>query len=207
MEEKSMRIIKSIMLMSFLGSSYLLGNLPGEGQTESGVKPVIAGSSNNGSLEYAYVFVHPNNTVRIAAENLNEKGEANITFSSNGPMTPGITHELGTAEIVLKNAGVYQVNYIAVATLLNTPENSGAEARIALFLNGQRVEETEILIPPSSQIFRGVSVNDKCSTSMQAIITINAGDALTVKYLGSNACGGFLAIAHHSMIIKQLASD
>lgn len=195
----------------------------------------------NVSLEYAYVYIQPDRTVRLTAENLNEKGEGNIPFDGNGPMTSGITHVLNSSEIVLTKPGVYKVNFMGTAAL-NKPSNislilsfGGTEPTIALFLNGQRVEGTGIFVPhkrivtvqsrsiiPQGGPIRMVGggdnykieplnlvLDDKCPISTQAIITVNAGDILTVKWNGRKLVNGeFLDILPNtSIIIKQLAAQ
>lgn len=154
--------------------------------------------------------------IRLNKEDSNK--EPNISFDSNGPMTSGVTHVLGSPDIILKNAGVYQVNFMGIATL-NKNSNSfimAGEIRptIALFLNNKRVEGAGTSVIPYKKIVTvqelnigqtNIVLNDNCPISMQAIITVNAGDILTVKWHGINLVNDSLDImSNTSITIKQL---
>jgi hypothetical protein len=97
------------------------------GSTVVQVRPVPPGPAGNtgpagpgGISEYAYIYSTVGKTVAI---------EANVTFDSNGVLSPGITHSTttDTDQIVLVNSGTYKVAFSV----------SGTEpSQMALFVNG-----------------------------------------------------------------------
>lgn len=72
--------------------------------------------------DYAYVFNTAAQTVAEGAE---------LTFSSNGPLSGTITHTAGTAEITIGKTGVYLVSFTV------SPE---AESQISAYKNGTVIE-------------------------------------------------------------------
>ena len=56
--------------------------------------------------------------------------EADVLFDSNGVMTPGIVHILGTSQIIVNVPGDYEVTFSVSGTEPN---------QFALFLNGTEV--------------------------------------------------------------------
>jgi hypothetical protein len=119
--------------------------------------------------------------------------DAPIVFDTNGAgaMTPGITHAPGTASITILNAGVYKVAFSV----------SGVEpSQMALFLNGSPVPGTVYGSGAGTQQNNG-----------QAIFTIAAGDALTVRSYTSAAAVGLQTLAggtetnvNASIVIEKL---
>jgi hypothetical protein len=131
---------------------------------------------------YAYVYNLGAQTVPI---------EADIPFDSNGVITPGITHAPGTGEIAFASPGDYKVTFSV----------SGTEpSQMALFLNGSPVGGT----------IYGSGAGTQQNTG-QAILTIAAGDSLTVRNHSSSAAvglasniGGTQANVNASVLIEQL---
>ena len=140
-----------------------------------------AGSS--GLSQYAYVYNLAGQTVPL---------EADVTFDSNGVMTPGITHALGAAGITLASAGTYMVTF----------STSGTEpSQMALFVNGTLVPGTVYASGAGTQQNNG-----------QAIVTVAAGAVLTVRNHTSSAAvglatpiGGTQASTNASVAIEKLA--
>ncbi len=118
--------------------------------------------------------------------------EADVTFDTNGVLTSGITHATGAAGIALVNAGTYKVTFSV----------SGVEPnQMALFVNGSLVPGTVY----------GSGAGTQQNTG-QAILTIAAGDVLTVRNHTSSAAvtlqtlaGGTQANANASVAIEKLA--
>jgi hypothetical protein len=119
-------------------------------------------SDINKSLEYAYIY---NETADLTA-----KVGASVTFNSNGTMSRGIKHIENSSEIVFERAGVYQITFLGIT------RNETTYSSLALFLNGVLVKGTMYRIGSSGQTLEHRTV--------QAIITINAGDKLTVRNAG-----------------------
>ena len=119
--------------------------------------------------------------------------EANVPFDSSGVLSPGITHSTttNTDQIVLANAGTYKVAFSV----------SGTEpSQMALFVNG--------VLVPGTIYGSGAGTQQN---SGQAIITIGAGDVLTVKNHSSSAAvtlasniGGTQAVSNASVLIEKL---
>ncbi len=118
--------------------------------------------------------------------------EADVTFDTNGVLTPGITHAPGVAGITLTTAGTYEVTFSV----------SGTEpSQMALFVNG-------ILVPGTVY---GSGAGTQQNTG-QGIFTAPAGAVLTVRNHSSSAAiglatpiGGTQASANASVVIEKLA--
>ncbi|MEK5070485.1 BclA C-terminal domain-containing protein [Sporosarcina sp. FSL K6-1508] len=146
-----------------------------------------AGSSSTpgttcGLCEYGYIYNLSPQTVPI---------EADVLFDSNGLMTPGIVHILGTSQIIVNVSGDYEVTFSV----------SGVEPnQFALFLNGAPITGTVYGSGAGTQQNNG-----------QAIISIAAGDALTLRNHSSAAAvtlqtlaGGTQTNVNASIVIKML---
>jgi len=135
-----------------------------------------------GLSEYAYVYNVGAQVVPL---------EADITFDTNGVLSPGITHAPGTDEIALVNAGIYKVVFSV----------SGVEPnQMAVFLNGSLVAGTVY----------GSGAGTQQNTG-QVILTIAAGDVLTVRNHTSSSgvtlqtlAGGTQTSTNASVSIEKL---
>jgi hypothetical protein len=106
---------------------------------------------SEGILEYAYIY---NTGLQVVAI------EAPVLFSNTGVITAGITHAPGSAQIAIGSAGDYKVDFSV----------SGVEPnQFALFVNGAAVAEA----------IYGSGAGTQQNTG-QAIITLSAGDVLTL---------------------------
>lgn len=140
-------------------------------------------AGSNGLSQYAYIYNLGGETVPL---------EADVTFDSNGVLTPGITHALGGAGITLTTAGTYEAAFSV----------SGTEpSQMALFVNG-------ILVPGTVY---GSGAGTQQDTG-QAIFIAPAGAVLTVRNHTSSAAvglatpiGGTQASANASVVIEKLA--
>ncbi len=118
--------------------------------------------------------------------------EADVTFDSNGVLTPGITHVPGAAGITLTIAGTYETTFSV----------SGTEpSQIALFVNGTLVPGT----------IYGSGAGTQQNTG-QAIFVAPAGAVLTIRNHTSSAAvglatpiGGTQPSSNASVVIEKLA--
>jgi hypothetical protein len=118
--------------------------------------------------------------------------EADVTFDSNGVLTPGISHALGVAGITLTTAGTYEVTFSV----------SGTEpSQMALFVNGTLV--------PGAVYGSGAGTQQNTG---QAIFIAPAGAVLTVRNHTSSAAvglatpiGGTQPSSNASVVIERLA--
>jgi hypothetical protein len=136
-----------------------------------------------GLCEFGYIY---NLTPQVIAL------EAAVLFSSNGVITPGILHTLGTSQIIVNTPGVYEVTFSVSGTEPN---------QFALFLNGSPVAGTVYGSGAGTQQNNG-----------QAIFAIPAGGVLTLRNHTSAAAvtlaptiGGTQAPVSASIVIKMLA--
>jgi hypothetical protein len=117
--------------------------------------------------------------------------EASVTFSHNGFGTAGLSHGLGSSDIVFANQGVYKIGYSVSGTEPN---------QFALFVNG-------VLIPESVY---GSGAGTQQTTG-QAILSIQANDSLTLVnhssaaavILAANA-GGTAQNVNASILIQRV---
>lgn len=138
---------------------------------------------SNGLSQYAYIYNLGLETVAL---------EADISFDSNGVMTPGISHTPGNAGIGIVEAGTYAVGFSV----------SGTEpSQIAIFLNGTLVPGT----------IYGSGAGTQQNTG-QAIVVVPAGAVLTIRNHTSSAAiglaapiGGTGASSNASVVIEKLA--
>ena len=153
--------------------------------TQGAIGPTGAtgAAGSNGLSQYAYVYNLTARTVPI---------EADVIFDSNGVMTSGITHALGTAQIAIVNAGDYKVTFSL----------SGTEpSQMALFLNG---------ILAAGTIY-GSGAGTQQNTGL-AILAIGAGDTLSLRNHSSaaavglaSAIGGTQANTNASVAIEKVS--
>ena len=124
------------------------------------------GPAGSGGLsDYAYVY---NVGAQVVAL------EADVSFDSNGVLTPGITHSLGGTGITLANAGDYKISYSVSGTEPN---------QMALFVNGTLLTGT----------IYGSGAGTQQNTG-QAIVAIGAGDILTLRNHTSAAAVGLASV-------------
>jgi hypothetical protein len=118
--------------------------------------------------------------------------EADVTFDSNGVLTPGITHAPGAAGVTLTTAGTYEVTFSV----------SGTEpSQMALFVNGALVPGTVY----------GSGAGTQQNTG-QAIFVAPAGAVLTVRNHTSSAAvglatpiGGTQPSSNASVVVEKVA--
>jgi hypothetical protein len=141
------------------------------------IKPLLSGLS-----EYGYIYNLIAETVAI---------EADITFDTNGLITPGITHAPGTSSILITTPGNYEVTFSVSCVEPN---------QFALFLNGALVAGTVYGSGAGTQQNKG-----------QALLTIAAGDVLTLRNHSSASAitlqtlaGGTQTNVNASIVIKKL---
>ncbi|OAB40162.1 BclA C-terminal domain-containing protein [Paenibacillus antarcticus] len=117
--------------------------------------------------------------------------ETDIIFDTNGILSPGITHDLGTAQIVVSISGKYEISFSVTSVEPN---------QFALFLNGSLVMGTVYGSGAGTQQNNG-----------QAIIVLTTGDVLTLRNQSSAAAVGLQTLAggtqtnvNASVILKKL---
>ncbi|MFC0332719.1 stalk domain-containing protein [Paenibacillus sepulcri] len=136
-----------------------------------------------GLSQYGYIY---NVSAQVVAIN------ANVSFDSNGVLTSGIVHAPGTSQLIVTDAGTYEVAFSV----------SGVEPnQFAIFINGALAAGTVYGSGAGTQQNNG-----------QAIITLAAGDALSLQNYSSAAAvtlqtlaGGTQQNVNASVIIKKLS--
>ena len=138
--------------------------------------------ATGGPAEYAYVYNLGAQVIPI---------EADVTFDTNGALTPGITHAPAPPKSAILAAGTYSVTF----SISSTPPS-----QVALFVNGAMVPGTVYGSGAGTQQNNG-----------QAIFTVSSGDVLTVRNHTSSAAIGLQTLAggtqqnvNASVLIKQL---
>jgi hypothetical protein len=101
--------------------------------------------------------------------------ETDVIFDTNGFLSPGITHEPGTAQITVSNSGKYKVTFSVSSVESN---------QFALFINGAMVTGTVYGSGAGTQQSNG-----------QAIIALASGDFLTLRNHSSAAAVGLQTLA------------
>jgi len=148
----------------------------------TGEKGDTGATGASGFGEYAYIYNLAGTTVPI---------EADVEFDNTGEKTDGITHAPGDPGIGFTVAGTYKITYSA----------SGVEpSQFALFLNGELVE--------GSIYGSGAGTQQNVG---QVIVTIGAGDVLTLRNHSSSAAvtlqtlaGGRQQNTNASVAIEQV---
>jgi hypothetical protein len=137
---------------------------------------------SGGLSDYGYVYNLGGQTVAL---------EADVVFDSNGPLSAGITHGLGAASVTILNAGDYKVTFIVTGVEPN---------QFALAVNGTAL---------AAAIYGSGAGTQQ--TTGQAIITMAAGDVLTLRNHTSAAAvtlqtlaGGTQANANASVVVEKL---
>jgi hypothetical protein len=135
-----------------------------------------------GLPQYAYIYNTTAQTVAVGADAI---------FDANGVLTSGITHTLGTSQVVIHNSGNYEVTFSVSATEAN---------QMALSDNGTAVLGT----------IYGSGAGTQQNTG-QAIVALDAGDLLTLTNHTSastitlpSLVGGSQAEVNASLTILQL---
>ena len=136
-----------------------------------------------GLSQYAYIYNV--NLITIAIE-------MDIPFSSNGVMTPGITHSPGFPSISVLNPGDYEINYSVSCSEPN---------QFCVFVNGSPIPESLYGSGAGTQQNNG-----------QVIVTLNANDVITLRNHSSssavilaNLIGGTQVTVNASIMIKLLS--
>lgn len=151
--------------------------------TIPGVTPIVP-AATCGLCEYGYIYNLSAQVVPL---------ETDTIFDSTGVTTTGITHTPGTAQIFVTNPGDYEVTFYVTALEPN---------QFTLFLNGSPVPGTTYGTGAGTQANPG-----------QAIITLTAGDSLTLRNHTSAAAvtlqtlaGGTQINVNASIVIKMLST-
>jgi BclA C-terminal domain/Collagen triple helix repeat (20 copies) len=143
------------------------------------------GASGSGLSQYGYIYNQAAQVVAI---------EADVTFNTNGILTPGITHTAGTSQIDITSAGDYKVTFSV----------SGVEPnQFALFVNGA---------PATGSVYGSGAGTQQ--TYGQAIIALAVGDVLTLRNHSSAAAvtlqtlaGGTQTNVNASIILEKLQDE
>jgi hypothetical protein len=134
--------------------------------------------------QYAYIYNQSTQAVAVGDD---------VTFDSNGAMTPGITHATGTAGITLLNTGTYLVSFSVSGTEPN---------QMALFLNGALVDGS----------IYGSGAGTQQNTGQVIVVVPAGGEVLTLENHTSSApvtlatvVGGTAPNVNASVSIEKLA--
>jgi hypothetical protein len=138
----------------------------------------------DGLSDYGYVYNEGAQTVPI---------EADVAFDSNGVLTPGISHAPGSTQLEVTTPGDYKVSFVL----------SGVEPdQMSLFLNGAPLAGTVYGSGAGTQ-----------QTNGQAIVTLGAGDVVTVRNHSSASAvtlqtlaGGTQTNVNASVVIEKLGT-
>jgi hypothetical protein len=152
------------------------------GTNGTGGSTGATGATGAGISQYGYIYNEDAEVVAI---------ETDITFSANGVLV-GIAHAPGTSQIVVGSAGDYKIEFSV----------SGVEpGQFALFVNGA---------PSTDNTTYGSGAGTQQNTG-QAILTLAAGDILTVRNHSSAAAvtlqtlaGGTATNVNASVVIMKL---
>jgi hypothetical protein len=148
----------------------------------AGTNGVNGTNGTSSTSQYGYVY---NLGAQVVAL------EAAVTFTDNGAHTIGITHVLGSSEMVIVSAGDYRISFSVSGTEPN---------QFALFLNGTVVPESVYGSGAGTQQNNG-----------QAILAVGTNDILTLRNHSSAAAvtlaaaiGGTVATINASVLIQKL---
>ena len=167
------------------GPSGLVGDTGPAGATGSigltgDTGPTEANGPAGGIADYAYLANLGPETVFPSLP---------FTFDTVSPITPTITYNPATGGITLLDLGNYKLSYVIAGSSL-------AGSQIGLSVNG-------LPVPITSYTFTAVGGQ----TTGQAIITVNAGDTLTLANTGATPITLTLGTTVNvSMIIERLGS-
>lgn len=151
--------------------------------TNSYWKAVASGGGSSFTPTYAYTYNVGFQFVPIGFP---------INFNNNGAMSAGISHALGTSDIIVSSAGTYEINFTTTA----------AEPRqVSLFVNGVERAETRFGSDLGTSEITG-----------HCILVLAANDVLTLRNAPSsnqafvlvNAAGGFAQVVNASMLLRRL---
>jgi hypothetical protein len=121
-------------------------------QGVTGAQGVTGPTGTTGLSEYGYVY---NTGAQVVAI------EADVVFDTNGVLTGGIGHAPGTSQVVVTNPGIYKVTFVVSCVEPN---------QFALSVNGTAIAGTVY-----------GSANGTQQTTGQGILTLAAGDVLTLR--------------------------
>jgi len=119
--------------------------------------------------------------------------ETDVIFDSNGIGSAGITHDPGTTEIAIADAGIYKIAFSVSGT---------QPCQFALFVNG--------VLAPGSDYGSGAGTQQN---NGQVILSINANDIVTLRNHTSAAAvslaaappiGGTAAAVNASVLLEKL---
>lgn len=139
------------------------------------------GATGTIAANYAYIFNIRAQTVLVGSP---------VTFDSNGILSNGITHPLGSPSITILNAGIYLVSYSVITTELAN--------QFALFVNGVKATVS--------------SGTAEMNNAGSVVLSIPAGGILrvvnnissTTVHLPTNI-GGIASTVNASVVITRLA--
>jgi hypothetical protein len=151
-------------------------------QGPQGIQGPAGPAGPSTATEYAYIFNTSLQFVPI--------GNA-ITFDTNGPLSPGITHNAGSSFIFVNVSGRYRVDFSVSANLAN---------QISVFVNG---------VPSPGSRYGTNTAN--AQNSGFVILDLIAGDVVQLNCTGSPASinlnaniGGTLAAVNASVMITKM---
>ncbi len=162
------------------GATGTTGATGSTGSTGTSGATGATGATGGGALDYAYIY-------NIGVESV--PSNTDVSFDTNGPISAGISHAVGTKPITLRVTGTYRVTYtLALA--------AGSLGQFAVVQDGYSA-----FIPGSE--FGGSS-----STIVgQVIFTAQAGDTITLHNTSAVAAllTGIASQANASILIERIA--
>lgn len=152
--------------------------------TEQAVHVIDGGANTPVQPRYAYLY----NTAEQSVD-----ADAPVTFAYDGPASAGIAHTSGGSDIVLQNAGIYEVLFSV---------NASMGSQFALYLNGA---------PVSGGVYGKVGSGAGQQNNGFALLKAAAGDTLTlVNTTGEMvslpaSTGGTQSNVNASVLARQIA--
>jgi hypothetical protein len=148
------------------------------------------------TLSYAYIY----NTAPQASVSF-------VSFSNNGVLQ-NVTHTPGDTDIIVNNAGLYEITYEVIAIRTNGGVGVDNATQFYITINGAFIEETR-----NGVGFSGDSPNTPLQVRGQAILNLSAGDFVNLATRTGTfnidlvtAPAGYLADSiNASILIRQIA--
>ena len=166
--------------MGLIGITGLTGPTGDTGSTGA-TGPI--GPTGSGLQQYGYIYNTTDQTVQV---------EADILFSSNGILTPGIVHMAGGSNITVLNAGNYKISYSVSGTEPN---------QFTIFLNGNAVTGTTYGSGAATQQNNGQTIIALANADTITLRNHTSADPVTLE---STGIGGTAINVNASIVIEKL---
>lgn len=164
------------------GATGATGNNGATGST--GMAGATGATGPAGSLASEYAYIYNTSAQFVTLGN-------SVTFDSNGPLSSGITHNLGTSFIFVNTTGLYRIEFSASAS---------QASQFSIYVNGVSVAGS-----------RYGSATTSTQNSGMVLVSLAAGDVVQLNNTGSSGSlnlaantGGTLAAVNASIMIMKI---